>query len=81
MPSLPEQQEIVRILDSLFDKEQKAKEIINIIDKIDLMKMAILGRDFREGLGTNEPAEESAVELLKEVLAVKLLSCNAHVLG
>lgn len=65
IPSLPEQQEIVRILDSLFEKEQKAKELCDVIDKIDLMKKAILARAFRGELGTNDPSEESAVELLK----------------
>lgn len=68
VPPLPEQQEIVRILDSLFEKEQEAKELFDIIDKIDLMKKAILARAFRGELGTNDPTEESAVELLKEVL-------------
>ena len=69
LPPLPEQQEIVRILDSLFTKEQKAKELYNLIDKIDLIKKAILARAFRGQLGTNDPAEESALELLKQVLS------------
>lgn len=68
LPTLPEQKEIVRILDSLFEKEQKAKELCDVIDKIDLMKKAILARAFRGELGTNDPSEESAVELLKECL-------------
>lgn len=68
VPSLPEQEEIVRILDSLFEKEQKAKELCDVIDKIDLMKKAVLARAFRGELGTNDPSEESAVELLKECL-------------
>ena len=68
LPPLPEQQEIVRILDSLFEKEQKAKELCEIIDKIELMKKAILARAFRGKLGTNDPKEESAIELLKECL-------------
>lgn len=47
-------------------KEQKAKEIYNVIEKIDLIKKAILARAFRGELGTNDPREESAVELLKD---------------
>ena len=47
VPFLPEQQEIVRILDSIFEKEQKAKELRDVIEKIDLMKKAILARAFR----------------------------------
>lgn len=69
LPSLPEQQEIVRILDNLFEQEQKAKELSNILDQIDLMKKSILARAFRGQLGTNDPNEESAIELLKKVLS------------
>lgn len=68
MCSLPEQIEIVRILDSIFEKEKQAKELASVIEKIDLMKKAILARAFRGELGTNDPEEESAVELLKEIL-------------
>ncbi|RCX12751.1 type I restriction enzyme S subunit [Anaerobacterium chartisolvens] len=68
IPTLPEQKEIVLILNSLFEKEQKAKEFCDVIEKIDLMKKAILARAFRGELGTNDPNEESAVELLKECL-------------
>ncbi|NLL06582.1 MAG: hypothetical protein GX270_12540 [Clostridiaceae bacterium] len=68
IPSLSEQQEIVRVLDNLFEKEEKAKEFCDAIDKIDLMKKAILARAFRGELGTNDPSEESAVELLSSIL-------------
>ena len=64
MPSLSEQHEIVRILDNLLDKEQCAREICDIIEQINLMKKAILVRAFRGELGTNDPSEESAIELL-----------------
>ena len=61
--------EIVQILDDLFAKEQKAKESAEaVLDQIDLMKKSILARAFRGELGTNDPSEESAVELLKRVL-------------
>ena len=70
--SLKEQKEIVRILDNLLANEQKAKELCNVIDKIDHMKKAILARAFRGELGTNNPDEESALELLKEVLKEKI---------
>ena len=32
------------------------------------MKKSILARAFRGELGTNDPSEESAVELLKEII-------------
>ena len=69
LPILEEQREIVRILDSLFAKEQQAKEAAEaVLEKIDLLKKSILARAFRGELGTNDPTEESALELLKKVL-------------
>ena len=69
IPTLPEQTEIVRIIDGLLAKEQQAKELAeNAITKIDIIKKSILARAFRGELGTNNPADESAVELLKRVL-------------
>jgi type I restriction enzyme S subunit len=41
-----------------------------LIEKIDLMKKAILARAFRCELGTNDPREESAAGLLWEALVV-----------
>lgn len=69
VPTLSEQSEIVRIIDDLLAKEQQAKELAqNAITKIDIIKKSILARAFRGELGTNNPADESAVELLKRVL-------------
>lgn len=67
-PSYPEQKEIVHILDDFFAKEQKAKELCSVLEKIDLIKKSILARAFRGELGTNDPTEESAVELLKSII-------------
>lgn len=67
IPSVLEQAEIVRILDDLLAKEQQAKETAEeVLERIDLIKKAILARAFRGELGTNDPSEESAVELVKE---------------
>lgn len=64
-----EQTEIVRILDDLLAKEQQAKEAAEaVLEQIDLMKKSILARAFRGELGTNDPTEESAVELVKEII-------------
>ena len=69
VPTLSEQSEIVRIIDDLLAKEQQAKELAeNAITKIDIIKKSILARAFRGELGTNNPADDSAVELLKRVL-------------
>lgn len=67
--SLDEQEEIVRLIDDLLGKEQQAKETAEIVlNQIDLMKKSILARAFRGELGTNDPSEESAVELLRQVI-------------
>ena len=69
LPRENEQCEIVRLLDNLLAKEQQAKEAAEgVLEQIDLIKKAILARAFRGELGTNDPGEESAVELLKQVL-------------
>lgn len=69
IPSFDEQKEIVRILDDLLTKEQQAKEAAeSVLEQIDLIKKSILARAFRGELGTNDPTEESAVELLKDIL-------------
>ena len=48
MPSIPEQQEIVRILDTLLEKERTAKEAAEkVLEQIDLLKKSILARAFR----------------------------------
>jgi len=67
LPPLPEQQRIVDLIDSLFVKLDRAKELVQM-DNIDNMKKSILARAFRGELGTNNPNEESALDLLKEVL-------------
>lgn len=68
-PKIAEQVEIVRILDGFFAREQSAKEAAEAaLDQIDLMKKSILARAFRGELGTNDPNEESAVELLKQII-------------
>lgn len=67
--SIEEQQAIADILDSLIAKENAAKEVAEaVLDQIDTMKKAVLARAFRGELGTNDPTEESAVELLKTML-------------
>ena len=67
--SIEEQQAIADILDSLIAKENAAKEVAeDVLNQIDTIKKAVLARAFRGELGTNDPTEESAVELLKKML-------------
>ncbi len=68
MPLLKEQQEIVCILDDLFEKEQNAKDLCDQIERIDIIKKTILGKAFRGELGTNVVGEESVVVLLAAFL-------------
>jgi type I restriction enzyme S subunit len=69
VPKIEEQKEIVVILQKLLSAEQQAKDAAEaVLNQIDTMKKAILARAFRGELGTNNPAEESAEELLKTVL-------------
>lgn len=68
IPTVVEQIEIISILDRAFAKEQQAKEAAEaVLDQIDLMKKSILARAFRGEMGTNDPSEESAVELIKQI--------------
>lgn len=69
-PSLPEQHEIVRLIDDLLARERSAQQAAEqALASIDLMKKSILARAFRGELGTNKASEASALELLKQVLA------------
>ena len=69
VPSIPEQEKIVSVIQKLLSKEQQTKEAAEIVlDQIDLMKKSILARAFRGELGTNDPSEESAVGLLKRTI-------------
>ena len=69
VPQTAERVEIARVLNALLSKEQQAKEAAEaVLDQIELMKKSILARAFRGELGTNDPSEESAVELLRQVI-------------
>lgn len=70
LPSLPEQHEIVRLIDDLLARECAAQQAAEqALASIDLMKKSILARAFRGELGTNKASEASVLELLRQVLA------------
>ena len=72
VPPLEEQYEIVRIVERLLDNLKNEYLILNDIHmKIDNIKQSILSKAFRGELGTNDPTDEHAIELLKEVLKYK----------
>ena len=69
VPSKNEQEMIVERLEKLLAKERRAREVAEqLINQIDIMKKSILARAFRGELGTNDPSDESADELLKRIL-------------
>lgn len=66
LPTLPEQDEIVRLIDDLLARENSAQQATEqALASIDLMKKSILARAFRGELGTNKASEASALELLR----------------
>jgi len=66
---IDEQKEIVNRIEELLNKEVAAYEVAeNVIESIELVKKSILAKAFRGELGTNNPSEESSIELLKQVI-------------
>ena len=69
IPSSVEQNEIVIRVEKIMNKGRHAQSLVqSVLNKIDLLKKSILARAFSGELGTNDPAEENARELLKKVL-------------
>lgn len=68
VPSLEEQAQIVHHIDRVLSIEFEANSYV-IKYELENLTQSILSRTFRGELGTNDPAEESALELLKQTLA------------
>lgn len=72
LPSLEEQQEIVRRVDTLFtladSLEAKCKDALGQVDKIE---QSILAKAFRGGLVEPDPNDEPAEDLLRRILDEK----------
>ncbi|MBR5759950.1 MAG: restriction endonuclease subunit S, partial [Thermoguttaceae bacterium] len=66
LPPLSEQKRIVSQIESLFSRmEEAVDKAKTVVEQIDAIKKSILEKAFRGELGTNDPTEESALELLK----------------
>lgn len=69
LPPVREQQRIAEKVDFLLNKLDSEKQLaLEIGQKIDSLKQSILSKAFRGELGTNDPNDEHAINLLKEVL-------------
>ncbi len=72
LPSLDEQNEIIDILERVFEKEQETRDIAEtVINQIDIMKKSILSKAFHGELGTNNPDDENAAEHLTKMVIMK----------
>ena len=66
---LAEQNEVVAIIDEIFETERKVKESAEqVISQVDAMKTSILSRAFRGELGTNNTLDECAAYFLRKML-------------
>ena len=68
LPPLEEQKEIVRVLDKVFEEENRISELISLENKIEILEKTILDRAFRGELGTGNNDDEPAIELLRRCL-------------
>lgn len=68
LPPLPEQQEIVRILDEQFEAiERNERELDAALKRSEALRQAILKKAFSGHLIPQDPADEPAPELLKRI--------------
>lgn len=66
---MDEQYEIVRVLDVALRNEMKVKDaLIEVLEQIEILKKSILAKAFHGELGTNDPLEESSLEMLKQII-------------
>lgn len=71
---LPPKKELVQIinrLEKLLSRENQTITYLENLENVEKIKSSILSKAFRGELGTNDPTDDSALELLKEAL-----SCN-----
>ncbi|MDD9267856.1 restriction endonuclease subunit S [Paenibacillus sp. GCM10023248] len=69
IPSIKEQEEIVKYIEKYMNSESETLLKIELmLDAILKLEQSILSRAYRGELGTNDPSEENAIGLLKEVL-------------
>ncbi|PTL38110.1 restriction endonuclease subunit S [Alkalicoccus saliphilus] len=72
IPPLEEQHIISEYIVNMIGKDNNALLQINTDNEISKLKESILSKAFKGEFGTNNPTEESAVELLKEVIQMPI---------
>lgn len=72
IPSIEEQKVIVEKVEAMIQKEEAAVESLLSTGKLKQLEQSILSKAFKGELGTNDSADEHAIELLKEVLQEQL---------
>lgn len=66
---IEEQREIVRLIDNFMANERHSKELVDtVLKQIESIKRSILSKAFHGELGTNNPEDECAKELIKRIL-------------
>ncbi|WP_300341866.1 restriction endonuclease subunit S [Fusobacterium sp.] len=68
LPPLEEQKEIVRILDKVFEEEDKINELLKLEESIAALESSILDKAFKGELGTQNKDDYPILERLKEIL-------------
>lgn len=72
IPPYEEQKRLIKKIDMLLNNlEEEYKDVRELQVHLESLKQSILNKAFRGELGTNDPTEESAMELLKKVLQSK----------
>lgn len=73
LPPLPEQKRIVEVVTSLLENLNSGNLLIEDVKlRLQFIKQSILSKAFTGELATNNPIEENAIELLKDVLKEKM---------
>lgn len=74
IPILPDYllHELLINIQNVINQEDKVYQLLNGENHLELLKQSILSKAFKGELGTNDPTDEPAIELLKSILQEKL---------
>ncbi|SHL25011.1 type I restriction enzyme, S subunit [Bacillus sp. bc15] len=72
VPTIEEIKEINKQIKELKDRERNTIKILELDSSVNNLKQSILSKAFKGELGTNDPNDEPAIELLKSIIKEKL---------